>query len=361
MLKYFSKSSSSKIILPQMDSPRINSPKINSPRLISLTGLNQNEAHIICTKLFRKLEYESTDHIKTIIKNYDDDCLVHMIELFMSQLVIQINLYHILPLTHGPIIFSMIQNMIPEDTIESISHRININFQLDNGNTCLWNVTNIEYLIKLLSSKLMFNINCKNNYGISFFLPFISQYSCRKDTNQIKLLIDILIEKKYDFNCIYSGLSVLDIFLLKTYPRQLINSLINIVEYDHTICTLWLYVLIQKYSIEDLRSIICRIVDRPDYKSFLNRIMGSYSYATADADMLLIMNLINGYDPNKLIKMITFKNNRGNTLGHIATKNYLYRTIRFIFDILPDLKSSMNSNDKTPRDLYLEHSMLDIL
>jgi len=350
-----------------------NTVSTTSNPLISLTKtMSVKEINEIYSQLSLEIKNCKSDpeKLKAVTKKYSDDILFGIIERQSSEPHIRSNLCHILPRDPKHLIFTLVKATTPVDIIEQVADKININYLGDNGDTCLWRVNDIYYLINLLSSKkLNFDINHVNKSNRTMLENIFSKkYSMT--TNQLQKLIDIVTEKKYDFKKIHSDISLLDIIcLVNTTDINIIRTVACIKEYDVASTTLWLYTLIHSYSIDNVRYIVSAIVHcRSDYESFLNKIMSTYawSYATADADMLLLMTLIRSLNNKKLTEKLTeiimYQNDMGNTVAHIASTYHLDRLLRFIMTY-PDTKFvfDKNKDGKTPKDLYLENSILNIL
>lgn len=326
-----------------------------------MTGMTIKEKKELAQDIYSKIKGESLETIKNILKNYEDNIIVDMIGRYIDQNIIKRILSDILPYTDQSIIYRMTNTQLPVDKIESVSDRININYLYKENCTCLFYITDMEYLISLLSSeKLNFDINHINKFHNTFLTTIFTNE--RKITNvQFKTIMDILIRKKYDFTKIYIGASLLDIICLSSSCN--INIIIDtmcIPNYDITVTTLWLYTLIKSLSVNHMRIIISYILTRQDHKSFLNTIMNSYFYASAETDILFIMNLIKSMNNTTLSEMITYKNTDGNTILHIASMHRLKKTIRFIKRI-PNLIFEKNIDGKTPYDLYIDSSVEKIL
>jgi hypothetical protein len=94
----------------------------------------------------------------------------------------------------------------------------------------------------------------------------------------------------------------------------------------------------------------------------LNKIINSYFYASADADILLIMNLIRLLNNEKLVELIMYKNADSNTILHVAVIYHFDRIIQFILlSLRINLRFDKNIDDKTPAELYTENSIVHIL
>ena len=187
---------------------------------------------------------------------------------------------------------------------------------------------------------------------------------------QCKNILDILVTKNFNFKHLSCGLSILDRACINTtYITNTnwswIKYLTRIEEYDVSSSVAWLHTIIHKYTTNYIYIIIINnILARSDYISFLNRIIYNYGrvYASADEDMLFIINMIGNADESILIKMIMYKNDEGNTIAHIAAMYHLDRTLRFIITH-PNktIAFEPNNNNETVRNLYITFFMLEIL
>jgi len=350
-----------------------NAPNTNTT-LISVVGLSQLEKNKVYDELYKKIEKtissiptdksyreEISKNIKKIVSNYDDDILFELINKYITRNIIWENLYDFVPSTvqnAKHMIFICVKNHVPIYIIEKLVNKIDINFIGDNGCTCLFRVTDLDYLIRLLSSKVLnFNINHINKDGYTF-LSWISKGIL--DNKKTEQLISILVEKGYDFNRLYCSESLLDFACLQSKTiTHMITSLINNAKYDITLTTLWFYIIINEYSVVDLRNVIIGILSCPDYKSFLNKIMNKYTYGTADNDMLLVMNLIEHTNAKKLVEMVKYKNDEGNNFLHIASFHHLDKCIRYLttdnnFKVANSIDELLekNNNGDTPLNLY---------
>lgn len=324
---------------------------------------SSREKENICFDLHTKIKACNycQEKIKLLIENYSDDILFETIKLYIGESHIRYNILFLVPKNAKHLIFILIKGMIPIGSIEAVSEKININFIGDNNETCLFRITDADYLINILASnKLKFDLNHTNKNKRTFFTEIFTK-KMNMTVKQSKMLIDILIKLKYDFNQIHIDVSLLDIICLSNITNiNLIKNIIIIPDLDITMTTLWLYTLIHSYPLNYLRSLLSFIISRSDYKSFLNKIINSYFYATVDADILLIMNLVWLLNNEKLIKMITYKNSDENTVLHIASMYRLKKVIRFI-KLMPNLIFEKNTNGKTPYDLYVNSSIDNIL
>jgi hypothetical protein len=87
--------------------------------------------------------------------------------------------------------------------------------------------------------------------------------------------------------------------------------------------------------------------------------MNSYTFGTADEDMLLLINMISILNKGKLEKMVKYKNDKGNNVLHIASSSHFDKCIRYIvinFSKL-NLISEKNNDGDTPSSLYQKGSI----
>ena len=350
----------------------IDNIEINPEPQISWKNKSDREKENICFDLYVKIKEQKYDQnkIKLLVEKYTDDILFETIKTYIGESHIRYNILFVLPKNTQNLIFLLTEGHIDIGSIEEMSNKIDINFIGDNNETCLFHISDITYLISILSSnKLHFNINHVNNNRHTFFTKLLVKKTKITEI-QFKTIINILIKNNYDFNKIHNGQSVLDIVCL--HNINLIDNIVRISNYDVTSTTLWLYTLIHSHQFDKLQSVLSIIVCRPDYKSFLNKIINSYFYASADADILLIMNLIRSIDNEKLVELIMYKNTDGNTVLHVAAIYHFDRIIQFILlSVKINLKFDKNIDDKTtgcsgpsgktPSELYTENSIINIL
>jgi len=339
---------------------------ITAIEVVPYKKLSEQEKKDILYILYRKITHAHKSEIKGIVKEYDDDMIFDFIKIHNTinfKMIFEDIIYYV---TKYPddMIMICVKNNIPIKVIETLAHKININYMDEKKETCLWKLqTNIDYLIGLLSSKLLnFDVNHKNVTNNTFICDYLEL----KILNSyfIKIMY-ILIEKNYDFNNILNGISILDKALLYNTDVSLIEILVRNTNQNITMYTLWLHILINKYDTKTLLTIIIIILKRPDYKIFLNEIMSKYTtlYGTSDNDMLLVMSIILHKEPNKLAEMLSYTNNYGNNILHIASSNHLDKSIRFIMKDNTFGKTLLirNSDGKMPKDLYLDNDMLNLL
>lgn len=344
-------------------------------KLITTVGLSADKKMDIYKELSEKLKNAENTTSKTydirynitslkiqeIVTKYSDDVLFETIRIHInSNRIITEYLHEIVPKTIKNakyMIFICVKNHVPVRMIEKLIDKIDIHYIVDHGDTCLYRVTEINYLIELLSSKVLnFDVNHINNRKKTFLIDWTNK---NISDDKIVKLIRILIDKKYNFNTLVSGLSLLDFAcLLSDNMIYIIYRLIENSFYDITITTMWLHILIHKFDIKYLQYIVDSLIaERPDYKSLMNKIMNNYP---SDDDMLLVMTLLKTDKKNKLLDMITYTNDTGNNLLHIASFNHLDKCIRFIMTMKSEICDAIekkNNDGDTPYDLYKKGSI----
>ncbi len=329
-------------------------------------GMDTKTKDTIINELINKLIGKSPSAIEKIIASYGDLVLIDMIIVYIKNDIIIKNLSHIMPKTDINIIFNLVKAEIPVETIENLSDRININATSNDNDTCLYRVTNMKYLIKLLSSnKLDFDLNHRNQNGLTFYRYHLTKSNM--NAANFKEITNILAKKNYVFDADPAKLSILDIIVL-TKREDHMCDIITIEQFDITRTILWLHLLIRQDTHNDFRNLLIKILNRTDYESFLYKIMHKYAYEYAHADkhIIYIMTLFKEINRHKLIKMIEYQNDKGNTIVHTAASYHLDRIIRFVTSE-PCLESSLekifnkNVDGKTPLDLYVDNSVPNIL
>jgi hypothetical protein len=345
------------------ESEKTLSPNLTLTNNKSYNDLNETEKIDKVNELFFKISDEmASERVINIVKNYEDATIFDLLRRFTYKKKF-LDFLHKIKEFPNDMIFICIKHNACITYIESISHKININYVNENKNTCLWNISDMSYLIKLLSSKkLHFDINHLNSHK-NTFVSNVIQYKMHTDI--FKKIIDLLITKGFDFNSRMNGFCLLDKVLFCELPVDKILLLLKNIDCNITTPTLWLNMLINKYNTKDLAFILINLIKRSDYKIFLNEIMSKYSvlYESADKDMLLIMSIILHADKDKLIDMITYVNYNGDNILHIASANHLDRTIRFIMKAKEFSKPLLikNNDGKYPRDLYVDNDMVNLL
>lgn len=333
--------------------------------LISYTNkTNEMEKSKIHLELYTKLNTGPIEKFDKILRIYDDEVVLDMIVSYINEPVIKSNLRNIFPLTKSPIIFKFIKANIPVHIIEQVADRININCLNKDKRTCLYYVTRGGYLLELLSSnKLNFDINYIDPHSHTFLRNFFLCDKNAYENGQIEKIMKIMMERKYNFNQLCNGMSLLDtVCVCKHISAR--NNIMSIPECDITLTILWIYALIHDNPVRHIGSASIHIIpNRSDYESFLNKIISKYarSYATADQDIVLIMSMLQLCNNEKLIQMINYKNTEGNTVAHIAAIYHLDRVLRFI-KLDPNTKYEFDKNldGKSIKDLYMENDMSNI-
>lgn len=255
-------------------------------------------------------------------------------------------------------------NKVNVKDIELIQHKINVNYADNNGRTCLWvdNCSNdVDYLIDLINSNIKFNINHQNHLHNTFFATLISSYI---KTQQLLSLMKILIAKDYQFN-LHSSYSLLDHAIATNKPVEIILQLIKCKHIDITTSTFWLYQMIKNYTVINIEHVVNKIIQREDYKLFLNHVINKYGllYGTADQDLLYIMTLFLYEKQDQLMDMVLYVNEDGNNLLHLACQYHLDKVIRFLMTRNNDRQLLLikNKQGKTPYDLYYENDISKLL
>ncbi len=232
-------------------------------------------------------------------------------------------------------------------------YNIDINYKNNNGFTCLWYVKDVDYLVELLSLK--FNVNHLANNGDTFLCPYVRNNMTTY--NEWYKLLKVL--NNYDFNMIFNGFTLLDVACYYKLDVQIIILLMN--KCNILTSSIWLYNIINCYDLKSVTFVILNIKD----VFFLNQMMDRYSllYPTADNDMLLIISILMHRYKNELINMITYVDDNGNNLLHIASKRHLDKVIRFIMSDLEFGKSLMvkNKDGYGPKKLYFMNDVLNLL
>lgn len=349
----------------------IDKTNVKKPLISWMADMTVKEKNKVCEELFTELKYYNTfkeikyydtlKEIKKILEDYDDEIIIDTVNMYAGDEIIMDILVDILPMTK--IKTNIIINLVKVQTriikIESLVDRIDINAIDENGNICLRFAFDEKYLIELLSStKLNFDVNLKNADGWTFYHKFLSENkgASHSDFNKIR---NILLEKNYNFNVLYNSYSLLDVICIYGNCHfTAMKSLLSLESYDITSTILWIYYMIRFKRIGELIMLKNIVSNRPDKESFLNNIISKYTYASADSDILLLMNLID--NEMELNKMILYKNSEGNTIMHIACEYHLKRVIRFI---AKDKKYTFEPNlsGKTPKDLYEENNIINLL
>lgn len=339
---------------------------------ISLNGLNKMQQGKLINELLDKIAFRGTMKITQpkmdeLLECYEDDALYEATKTCLNSPSNWWLAHRMVPKTiegSKDLIFFFVKNKLCINMIEDASNQIDVNYVNNNGETCLWDVSDIGYLIDLLSSeKLNFDVNILNKNLQTFMWNFALSFDNRPRDKCLQLM-KILKKKKY----------IVDTPLINAmmvYCNECNHMIYNMLKnsgYDITSSTLWLNILINKYDIKWILAIVKGIIlTHVDHKMIFNRIMVKYSscYATADADMLTIMNSIKIYNMAKLLSMITYTNEKGNNLLHVAASYHLEKCMRFIIEFANenniDLLSIKNNDGKLPYNLYTENSIQHLL
>lgn len=327
--------------------------------------ITEDGKKLICHELYLKI-HNDPSKVQSILKNYDYDIIIRMCRYHIFTETIQRLLKDILPTTDASIIFDMIKFEIPINIIESVADRININHLDKHNKTCLFYVTNMEYLLNLLSSKILnFDINHVNDNSLTFFTNILYAQS-KLDSSIIVKMIKTLVKKGYNFNQNFYRQSILDIlFLNDNQPNiDIITELISIKEYNPLSTIFWFDAFFRSFKEGSKRLLIMTFMERSDSESWLNRLMRCYigSYATAEADILWIMSTIfTSINEQKLKEMVNYTNEYGDAVIHIASIYQLDSIIRFLKFKLDINSYEPNSAGQTPNYLYTQSFPLGML
>lgn len=304
-------------------------------------------------------------NIDEILNTVDDESKLDVLRkkrlspLYLKRLILSIKKYP------NDMIILCTTNKLNVKVIELIQNKINVNYADDKGSTCLWidNCSNdIDYLIDLINSNIKFNINHQNNLNNTFFATVISSYYIK--TQQLLSLIKILIAKDYQFN-LHSFYSLLDHAVATNKPVEIILQLVKCKHIDITTSTFWICQMLKNYTVINIEHVVNKILQREDYKLFLNHVINKYGllYGTADQDLLYIMTLFLYEKQDQLMDMVLYVNEDGNNLLHLACQYHLDKVIRFLMTRNNDRQLLLikNKQGKTPYDLYYENDISKLL
>lgn len=342
-------------------------------KLISLDGLNTTQQHTLIHDLIEKIKNEINSSnpgptIKDIRECYNDEVLLEATKIAINIDKFRDIAYLLVPRNMSvskDLIFAFINKKTSVARIETMVNNVDINYVNNDGETCLWKITDIDYLIELLvSKKLNFDTNITNKHSSTFLWNFIQRNTISVSNEKCVRLINCLKEKKYifDTNLISS------VCICKEKCNPIIYNLFINTGYDITSSTIWLNTFINKYEPVCLQLIINNVMlKRQDYEYAFNTIMDNYAvhYATGDTDMLTLMNYTKFINKNQLLSIITYKNKIGNNLLHVTSSHHLDKCIRFIIAFTNNeginLLSHKNNNGKLSHDLYMENTVQNLL
>lgn len=216
-------------------------------------------------------------------------------------------------------------------------------------------------IIKVLNSKLHFNINQQNIRNRSFLLV---KQKIFYTTNNIEPLIQPLIKRGYDFNiCSVSGLSLLSHIISNEIHLTTFKTFLQLPEIDITKEFHWLQLLIK--HIDDIKlfhNLIYIIINRVDNQKFLYKMITKYNYPFAENDIIFVLNRIKLASKQRFNDMLFYTSNKNkNTFIHIAAIKHYKQVLRIIYHYLDKfliknlIKS--NANGKYPHDLYQENKL----
>lgn len=146
----------------------------------------------------------------------------------------------------------------------------------------------------------------------------------------------------YNFNDVFDynnePTSIIELVIIKKYPIYVITELIEIENYDITVDMNWFYLAWIKKDIYSPHDIFQQILNRTDYKGFLNKYISEYVYMNADYDFSIIIYIFHEINREKLLDMMFYKNH--------DQKNFIDYAHQNNFKVTLNTLKKINKNNK---------------
>ena len=291
--------------------------------------------------------------------DYTDDAIAAYSKGYLSEYPGEIAIINTLLSLNGNFIFRLVNNYYFINMILKKGYNINVNAIDKNNNNFLFYIDSYGILIEILESKLVFDVNLYNKKNNSF-MYYIWSKNNGFPSNHMDMtrLINALIKRNYNFNMHECGMCMLEcIYKLHRQSNDLAPLLLSISDIDITCKLDWLRNLLKNddFKYDLVKDAIDTIVERPDYKKFLLMMLISYQYQSIVDDFIYIIEIINNNNNNKLIKMLTYANDAGDTVLHIAGKYHHKKILCYIMNYSKkNVQVGPNIHGKYPADIYDE-------
>lgn len=267
---------------------------------------------------------------------------------------------------HPEIIFNLATRDHFNIFFPTIAKKINGNLVDSHNQTFMFYIQKFNNITTVLRSDLDFNVNHTCKSGMTFLTSYLRYNTLTR--YQYYELLPLLQERNYNFNnvstmnrSIFSAISNLN---TGTIDHEILKDLLNMPEIDVTIELTWLKLIIDNYGKSyNANAEFCNamliISIRNDYASFLFKLITKYIYYLTEEDFLKIILTFESKARGKLINMLQFKDDNGNTFIHVAARHRYKKILNLTLNLtsLDNIKIGKNNDNKYPLDLYLENKL----